>query len=144
MTVKWISYDDAETDTLVNLGSLGGWFNAETHAYIKDEDGNYVDVRPLQKGDDRWQDFLDQFKEEGHPYLEALRLDITEKGLRHSGEYHQCGPDGTPVIDGTHTFVASYRGWGDLMAAVWSEKEGKCYAYIDFYMPGYIGVSDDE
>jgi hypothetical protein len=28
----------------------------------------------------------------------------------------------------------SYRGWGDIMAAIWSEEENKDYNYMDFYM----------
>ena len=108
---KWVSYGDAEgLDD--HCGGMGGFFD---HGM-------------------RWKDYVKAFKEEARPYLEALREAIIDKGLRITGSQHQHSPDGVPIFDDGSCGTFSYRAWGDLMAAVWSEVEDKDYCYMDFYM----------
>lgn len=92
------------------VGSMGGFF----------QDGM------------RWQDLKERFVDSAHPYLEALRAEIIEKKLRFGGDGHQ--DDKYPLFDDGSTAFFSYRAWGDLMAAIWSEHEAKDYCYMDFYM----------
>ena len=39
-----------------------------------------------------------------------------------------------PLFSDGKVATFSFRGWGDLMAAIWSEAEDKDYGYMDFYM----------
>lgn len=115
--VRWIDYSDAPTaDESLCLGWLGGWFNAA------DEQGQ------------RWQDYLDAFDSTVHPYLEAVRADVVQQHRRVTGEAHQHQPAGVPVFTDGTCFCLSYRAWGDLMAAIWSEHDKKDYGYMNFYM----------
>ena len=116
--IKWISYEDAEILSKIgmlkenNIGGLGGWF----------QDGH------------RWKDYIRRFKREAHPYQEALRREIIEKNIKYTGEEHQELSQGVPVFSDFTMATYSYRGWGDLMAAIWSTEENKDYSYVDFYM----------
>lgn len=112
--VAWGSYN-GDTPKGQSLGWLGGWFNFK-------ETGN------------RWKDYLKNFTPEAHPYLEAVRTAILERQSRMTGERHQYSSDGVPIFSDGKRLELSYRAWGDLMAAVWSEQEGKDYTYMDFYM----------
>ena len=111
--IGWISYNDIE-DYMEDdcIGGFGGFF----------KDGM------------RWKDYIYIYNNKGKEYAEALREAILERELKCSGEQHQYGEGYIPVFsDGT---IASftYRSWGDLMAAVWSEEENKDYNYMHFYM----------
>lgn len=109
--IGWIDYDDIEEGFEEAIGGLGGWFT----------DGM------------RWKEYSDIYTEEGIPYAEALRAAILDRGLKCTGRQHQNDSRMVPVFsDGTYASF-SYRAWGDLMAAVWSEQEGKDYHYMDFY-----------
>lgn len=116
--IKWISYENAmkliDLDVLKDnkIGGLGGWF----------QNGN------------RWKDYKNVFKKEAHPYQEALRREIIEKNIRYCGNDHEELHDGVPVFSDFTVATYSYRGWGDLMAAIWATQENKDYSYIDFYM----------
>jgi len=83
--------------------------------------------------DMRWKDYLAEFGEELHPYLEAARRSAVENRIKATGDHHQF--DGvTPVFsDGKH-FSFTMRAWGDFMAAVWSEEEDRDSHYMEFYM----------
>ena len=111
--VEWVEDSDIPTDAHV-LSWMGGWFNFE------------------EKGQ-RWQTYLDNFKPTKYPYLEALRKEIVGKGYRFTGEYHQNNSGVPKFSDGTYMCL-SWRAWGDLMAAIWSQEEDKDYNYMDFYM----------
>jgi hypothetical protein len=82
----------------------------------------------------RWSDYI----EGGSPVFieraEAIRVSAIENGIRHTGEHHQFGDDGVPVFSDGTCGSFSFRAWGDLMAAIWSEEEGRDYSYMDFYM----------
>jgi hypothetical protein len=82
----------------------------------------------------RWQDYAAR---NPGPHYEALRLAIVERGLKRGGDWHQNSDDGCPVFSDGTSGTFTYRAWGDLLAAVWSEHEGRDYSYMDFYMDGW-------
>jgi hypothetical protein len=112
--VRWV--DELETAGLAEapVGGLGGWFGL--------------------KQPNTWQDYLDSWKEPAHPYIYALRASIVERGIRWGGDWHQEADDGTPVFSDGTVAEFSYRGWGDLLAAIWSDEDGQAYSYVNFYM----------
>ena len=120
--IKWISYKESEKYP-ESVSCLGGWFNA---GYIHPGKEN-------EKGQ-RWKDYIEIWKDEVKPYLEAIRKDVLKKGFKLTGENHQYSPDGVPLFEDKTVASFSYRAWGDLMAAIWSEEEDKDYSYMDFYM----------
>ena len=82
----------------------------------------------------RWKDYLnflsnDKTKE----YAEALRKYIVEHNIRINGQEHQYSESGVPLFSDNTIAVFSFRGWGDIMAAIWSEEEDMDYCYMDFY-----------
>lgn len=81
----------------------------------------------------RWQDYIDVFEPDVHKYAEALRKSIVENNVRATGSDHQNVDGLAPIFSDGTSATFSYRGWGDLMAAVWSEEEDKDYCYMDFY-----------
>lgn len=107
---KWIPYKESENYT-ESVGGLGGFF----------------------KNGMRWKDFIESFTNETKPYFEAIRTDVIEKGLRLNGDQHQYSDSGVPLFEDNTVGKFSYRAWGDLMAAIWSEQEDKDYSYMDFY-----------
>lgn len=85
----------------------------------------------------RWKDYLEHGTVP-ESYAEALRASILERELRTPGEWHDCSEDPTiPVFSDGKIATFSWRAWGDLMAAVWSEAEDKDRCYMDFYMYGW-------
>ena len=112
---KWISNDEANNYRNCPIGGLGGFFNWK------------------EKGM-RWKDYLDIWHPEVHPYLEAIRESVLNNKIRYTGQYHQNGSNGVPLFEDNSVALFSFRGWGDLMAAIWGEEEDKDYSYMDFYM----------
>lgn len=110
--VEWISESEIDGKEAA-IGGMGGFFKEGMR-------GN--------------KDYFDTFIPEVKPYYEALRKEIIAKGLRITGEQHQYSEGGVPVFSDGKIGSFSYRAWGDLMAAVWSEEENKDYHYMDFYM----------
>lgn len=108
--IDWIAYADSEKYT----DSVGGW-------------GGF-----FQNGM-RWKDFINRYTDEAKPYYEAIRQDVIEKGIRFNGAGHQYSDNGVPLFEDNTVGTFSYRAWGDLMAAIWSEHENKDYNYMDFY-----------
>jgi hypothetical protein len=97
-----------------NLGGLGGFFN-------------------IHVSGQRWIDYISRWPEASHPYLEAIRKDVVERGLRQGGFWHQDeSQPGVPHFEDGAFFQASMRGWGDLMAAIWSEEEDHDHCYTHF------------
>lgn len=114
VVTEWISYDDADGSRETSIGGMGGFFNSGG------KDGM------------RWSDYIDGFGDTALEHLEALRKEIVAKKIRNGGFWHQGDHCGVPMFsDGT---VATYsmRGWGDLLAAIWSEEDGKGYSYQHF------------
>ena len=112
---KWVDWDDAPTSDGLQLEWMGGWFNF------------------TEKGQ-RWQDYLDTFGPELWVYLEAVREDIIAHHRRFSGDAHQHQGEGVPVFTDGKCLCLSFRAWGDLMAAIWSEQDQTDYSYMKFYM----------
>lgn len=109
--VDWLPYDKV-TDEHKDVGSMGGWF----------------------KEGMRWKDYLEQEPVQ-REYAEAIRAAVLERNLYISGDAHQNDSGGTvPLFSDGAVATFSFRGWGDLMAAIWSEAEGRDYSYMDFYM----------
>lgn len=109
--ITFISYQSAESKEENGLGGMGGFF----------DDGM------------RWKDYLEIWKPEVHELLEDLRKAIVESGLKCTGAEHQSGALAVPLFPDGKVATYSYRAWGDLMAAVWSEEENKDYSYMSFY-----------
>lgn len=109
--VDWIPYEKA-SELPEAVGGLGGWF----------DNGH------------RWADYIDGCSDEAKPYYEAIRKSVIERGLKLGGDEHQESDEGCPLFSDGKSGTFSYRAWGDLMAAIWSEHENKDYSYMDFYM----------
>jgi len=64
--------------------------------------------------------------------------DIKKNKWKFSGDYHQNGKCGMPVMSyNGHEgiWMCSWRGWGGLMADCWNDIEKSYkYDYMDFYM----------
>lgn len=111
--VKWIERDDRDDTKYPKIvGGLGGFF----------------------KEGMRWDDYLKETQEDWHPYVEAIRQSAIENNIRITGKQHQYGDSGMPIFEDGAAGMFSYRAWGDLMAAIWSEAENKDYSYMNFYM----------
>ena len=109
--VRWAN--EAESDTMeVSVGGLGGFFNFKAHGM-------------------RWNDYLAQMDEADHPRLEAIRRKVLADNIREPGDWHQR--EGYPVFDDGTIGSFSFRAWGDLLAAIWSEQDNLDYNYMNFY-----------
>jgi len=108
---KWIARSNADSYP-ESCGGWGGWF---------------------ARGD-RWATYIDEAEESKRPYLEALRADILKLEIQEGGDWHQRSEQGTPLFSDGTVGKFSFRAWGDLLAAIWSEHEQKDYQYMDFYM----------
>jgi len=116
MKVKeWIAYIDIEEYKEAPCGGMGDWFNWK------------------EKGQ-RWKDYIELCEPEAVPYLEAIRSSVLEKKLKITGQQHQFIENGVPLFEDNTVALFTFRGWGDLMAAIWSEEEDIDYDYMDFYM----------
>lgn len=126
----WISY--AEADKLTeSFGGFGGWFGFEPPG--KAPAHNWTDYLELVCGDDA----------SLHAYAEALRAEIVERRLWEDGGWHQCDDEGVPQFEDGTVASFSFRAWGDLLAAVWTEQLGRQYCYMDFYYGGCADKPDD-
>jgi hypothetical protein len=106
----------------------------EANSYISFNNDPFTGLGGFFDHGMRWSDYIKTWKDKDRPFLEAIRESIIEHGYRHTGEHHQYGDNGTPLFENGTVANFSYRGWGDLMAAIWSEVEDKDYNYMDFYM----------
>ena len=110
--VDWLTFEESEGYE-ESIGGLGGWFNWNTTGH-------------------RWKDYLEHIPKELIPYAEAIRERVLENNLHFGGNVHQ--QTNVPLFDNNTVGSFSYRAWGDIMAAIWSEAENKDYSYMDFYM----------
>ena len=111
---NWINWEQANKKEDA-MDGMGGFFNWD------------------RKGM-RWKDYIEACPPEEVPYAEAIRESVLKKGLYIDGATHQTCPNGAPVFEDGKAATFSMRGWGDIMAAIWSEEEDKDYSYMDFYM----------
>jgi hypothetical protein len=117
--VDWISSDEA-LDKTESVGGLGGWFGHDPVTGSWDEPH-------------RWKDYLAKFDFSVHPYLEALKDDVLASNRFICGNEHQDLENGIPLFDDGTVGVFSFRGWGDLMAAIATESDRKNHNYMEFY-----------
>lgn len=118
--IDWISNDAAEGKPEAPIGGMGGWFG------FKPKTGEHVAHT--------WADYLARWKEPARPYAEALRDAIVERRIWECGDWHQSEScTGVPLFEDGTVATFSFRAWGDLLAAVWSEQLGRSYCYMDFY-----------
>lgn len=111
--VDWISYDAADKNKKPSFGGPGGWFG--------------------EKDGQRWPDYIEQVSESGRPYAEAIRRSVLENDIKHTGDDHQNASDGVPLFSDGTVALFSMRGWGDILAAIWSSEEGRDIHYMEFY-----------
>lgn len=64
----------------------------------------------------------------------AVVDEIREKGYRFSGDYHQWGESGSPVLNDGTLFILSMRGWGALMSEAVEPDNSDSMAYMNWYM----------
>lgn len=110
-----MTYDETDKMPDSGIGGLGGFFNFHGKTGM------------------RWKDYIDQFNDLGVEYVEALRKEIVEKKIKRSGSWHKSETEeGAPVFSDGKAATYSYRAWGNLLAAIWSEEEDKDYSYPNF------------
>lgn len=125
--VGWTSYEKAE-HMQESFGGMGGWFNADLKS------GNW-------NVGHRWRDYLERICGSDkvlRARAEALRTAIHERRLWEPGDWHQDAHDGVPIFDDMTVAAFSYRAWGDLLAAIWSEHFDRDYNYMDFYYGNWL------
>jgi hypothetical protein len=110
--IGWVAWASVELRDYVDIGGWGG---------------------AVEKGHG-WNDYIASANQKYLLYYEALRAAIIERGLRRGGDWHQQGRDGVPVFDDGVIATFSFRGWGDLMAAIWADADGRRFGYMDYYM----------
>lgn len=120
--VRWGAFNEVDQPGVVDIGGWGGH---------------------IEKGQ-RWLDYLLLIDGKWGDHFEALRGEILKRRLKRGGDWHQFALDGVPVFDDGVVATFSFRGWGDLMAAIWSDEDGRDYSYMDFYMDSCIEDSGIE
>lgn len=109
--VDWISYEAAEKLPRA-VGALGGLWRAQL-----------------------WEEYLEDWSPEVHPYLEAIRKAVVERKIWEDGWWHQG--NGCPLFSDNTAGCFSMRAWGDLISAIWNTELGrKDYFYNDFHCWG--------
>lgn len=76
-----------------------------------------------------WEEFKNEWEEEYWPKLEAIKVEITNKGLIGSLAMEVCNDIIFTFSDDSKAMTFSFRAWGDLMDAIIGEKNG----YISYY-----------
>jgi hypothetical protein len=117
LTVSWQPYDSITPQHVgYNLSDFGG------------PDDGAAD----------WLAYVMQYPAQWHPHVEAVRQSILDQGIWAGGDWHQESAHGVPMLSDGHFFCFSWRGWGGLLAAVWSSELGEHFTYMDFYMNGRL------
>ena len=91
--------------------------------------GGYFGFNKVMDGQ---KDYFDDIKQEYKKYFEALRKEIIQKKLVIDGSMHD--KNYVPVFSDGKVGHFTYRGWGDLMAAIWTDKLKENFSYMDFYV----------
>src|SRR5882672_12317810 len=81
----------------------------------------------------RWKDYIDDYLEEDREMFESLRQEIVKNHIKITGEVMQYRGCYIAEFNNGTLISFTWRAWGDLMAAVWSEHENKDYSYMSFY-----------
>lgn len=108
----WVAFKDLDKYPQNKAGHLGGWVKGEN-----------------------FDEYLERYDESVHKYLIAIKEYVIAHQSYSTGEEHQYSSNGIPLFtDGTIS-AFSWRGWGDLMAAIKNSDTGtQDYQYMDFYM----------
>ena len=114
--IGWVSTHSIEGRDLPDVGGWGG---------------------DIEKGD-RWKDYIALVAADFVAYHEGLRREILARSLRRGGDWHQYSLAGVPVFNDGAIGTFSFRAWGDLMAAIWADVDGRDYSYMDFYMDSCV------
>ena len=144
--VEWLEHGE-DDDLPVSIGFMGGWFGTRPDPEDKSEfPGAVFDASH------RWKDYLaylagmdeEKLKKPADDgglqrtlnytlaeYAEAIRRAVLKDKLRWTGREHQ--QFGTPRFSDGTVGSFTFRAWGDIMAAIWSEEEDKDYNYMNFY-----------
>lgn len=118
--VDWVAYDSTNSSLEAPLPVLGGWFGVKRR--------------------NTWADYEKDLLAEAVPYALAMKEAVVAAGIREGGDWHQ--DEGVPVFSDRRVLRMSYRAWGDLLAAIWSDADGLPYSYMNFYMsPGATAES---
>lgn len=108
---KWVSRNEIVEGMQCSIGGMGGWF---------------------EKGH-TWKDYINRIPKEAIPYAIALKQEIRKINLKEGGDWHQH-QEGTPVFSDGSYGSFSFRAWGDLLAAIWTDQKNNIvYCYLDFY-----------
>ena len=75
--------------------------------------------------------------EEFREIMQLIGDEVVKYGYSFSGQDHQNELTGVPVFSDGTCLRASMRSWGYIMAAIYSEIEGKEITYMDYYMDSY-------
>ena len=118
--VDWIADSECGERT-ASVTGLGGWFGR-----ADGDDGKW-------DAPHRWADYIATWDASVHPYLEALKADVLASDRFICGNEHQDADDGVPLFEDGTVASLSFRAWGDLMAAIATEKDGKNHNYMEFY-----------
>jgi hypothetical protein len=111
--IRWAGF--VETKKMdISIGGLGGWFG-------------------FDKKGQRWKDYIEEIREDLIPYAEAIKESVIENNIRYTGIEHQNVGDGVPIFDDNTIGSFTFRAWGDIMAAIWSDIDNKDYNYMDYY-----------
>lgn len=130
--IDWISYAGTENKK-DSLGGWGGWFNASMLGTAGDA-GREVTGERHTSGTSPWDEYVESTTttEKEAAYAEALRKSIVQHDVRYGGFWHQYSENGVPLFEDGTVATFSMRAWGDLLAAIWSDVDGKPYCYADF------------
>lgn len=119
MQIVWMSYNEAESLNILDLGGIGG----------------------MGKSMSLYQ-YIDQYYEKYQPYVKVLAKEIKDNNYIFGGDSHQEHPFGTPVLfiddKPMFKFLMSYRAWGDFMHCIHINKENEFVGYMQFYMDSRI------
>ena len=67
----------------------------------------------------------------------AIIDELREKGFRFSGDYHQYGDSGCPILNDGTCFTVSSREWGAIMAEALYVDNSDGFAYMEWYMDSF-------
>lgn len=122
--IDWIANAVADGKPEAPIGGMGGWFGHDPAGTTRDE---------IWGAQHTWADYLARWDPAVHAHAEALRAAIVAARIWEAGDWHQSEGCGVPLFDDGTVATFSFRGWGDLLAAVWTEQLGRQYCYMDFY-----------
>lgn len=115
---------------MITVSSWINWDDAEKLKPSIDMMGGFVDGH----GWDDYKKGIGADKDDDIPHLTALKKSIIENNIKFTGSDHQNLPNGVPLFSDGTVALFTFRGWGDLLAAIWNtEEKTDMYSYMSFY-----------